>query len=580
VILLHFVVMNYLVLSIISSLFIFFAQVVNGAIPIQLSLGVHHLVDTALLESTNNTYFSLGTPIKNPIPLLIPENPWEAALHFYTSLVFLSAANSNTGAAQWLIYYGCSDGDLFITPIGVCVANSSDGVLWHKPMLPYHPYILPGSATAVPTNIVFITEANCFGLQAFVDARTNGAHGVQLLYESSAHRLLYATRSNDGFLFSPSNASNASDTAPALPFATLADTDASIAYSAALDTYTVYGRADGPHPDSTRGCAGANDVFRSVAASQKICNQGAVCNATDPTGWTLPRIILAPGSPDALDCLDNYNAAAFQVPDSGTGSLFIMLPSAIRHIALNQSGAPDTRAGSNDGFMDVRLASSRDGMNFSFSSRDTFLPRGIGARDPASGLYNATGSEKDAGFVFATSGGVLDTDVALLTPPLTPSVTVSLLYWGSQTTHAGGGAYLYRYWPGAFTGIFRAQLRREGYVSLSTLPHDPTGSGTAITVPLLLPPTSSAPLYLRLNADISVAGTVTLAFLDAATRVSIPGFGVGDCSKLNGNGVRQLIECAGGGTNGDISQLAARADAIVIQFTLVHAKVYAWEFSS
>ena len=577
--------MNYLS---ISTLFFFFVCAVNAGVisstksitTTTLNLGVHYLVDTALLENTNNTFFSLGTPIKNPTPLLIPEHPWEAALHFYTSLVFLSAAKSNTGAAQWLIYYGCSDGELFITPIGVCVANSSDGVLWHKPMLPFHPYTAPGesAASAVPTNIVFITEANCFGLQAFVDTRTNGALGVTLLYESSSHRLLYATRSNDGFQFLPSFASNASDATPALPFATLADTDASIAYSANLDTYTVYGRADSSHPDTTKGCLGANEVFRSVAASQKICNQSEVCNATDPTGWTVPRIILAPGSPDTLDCLDNYNAAAFVVPDAGTGSLFIMLPSAIRHIALNDSGAPDTRAGSNDGFMDVRLATSREGMNFSFPSRDTFLPRGIGARDPASGLYNASGSEKDAGFVFATSNGILDTD--LLTQPLTPSATVSLIYWGSQTTHAGGGAYLYRYWPGAFTGIFRAQLRREGFVALSTLPHDPTGSGSAISVPLFLPMTSSAPLYLCLNADISVAGTVNLAFLDAVTHTSIPGFGIGECSNLHGNGVRQLVECVGGGANGDLSQLAARAEPVVIQFTLVHAKVYAWEFSS
>ena len=93
----------------------------------------------------------------------------------------------------------------------------------------------------------------------------------------------------------------------------------------------------------------------------------------------MPSVVLAPGAPDARDCLDNYNPSALVRPDAGTGSLFLLLPAALRHMSLAESGAPDVRAGANDGWMDVRLATSRDGAAFAFPSRDALLRRGIGS---------------------------------------------------------------------------------------------------------------------------------------------------------------------------------------------------------
>ena len=543
--------------------------------PVQLSLGVHHLADGTLLASTINTTFALGVPAKDPTPLLIPEHPWEAALHFYTSVAYLPAVSSNTGAPQWLLYYACSDAVLFFNPIGVCVANSSDGVTWHKPLLNIHPYTANGTLPPVPTNIVFMCEENTFGLQALVDQRPGGVSGVSLYYESSSSRYLYAAKSPDGIYFTPAAASNSTDSKPALPFPGLADTMVSAMYSSAADSYEVYGRRDKGYPNSTNGCPGANSVFRVLVATFKACGGASSCSPIEPTGgWTKPVDVLLPGTGgDSLDCLDNYNSAALSVPDAGTGTLFVMLPANMRHIALNESGAPDERAGANDGFMDVRLAVSRDGSNFTFPSRDAFLPRGVGARDAASGLYNASGSERDAGFVFATSGGVVDPDPA--------ATSVSLLYWGSQTTHAGGGAYLYRYWPGAFTGVFRARLRREGWASLATPAADAVGAGAATTVPLLLPrPAPGGALFLRLNADVSTAGTLRVAILDAASGKPIPGFSTAECTPLHGNGIRQLVTCAGAGAGGDLSALAARGAPVLLHFAMVHTKLYAWHLAS
>jgi hypothetical protein len=365
-----------------------------------------------------------------------------------------------------------------------------------------------------------------------------------------------------------------------MPYQGFSDTAVSVVYDAATDAYVAFGRLDRAVQSSTDGCAGANDVFRWLQRSRKECG-GAGCSAVAGAGgnWSVPIVVLAPGAPDARDCLDNYNPAALVRPDAGTGSLFLLMPAAIRHMPLADSGAPDVRAGANDGWMDVRLATSRDGAAFAFPSRDAFLRRGIGARDAASGLYNASGSDPDAGFVFATNGGLLDADEAAAVAPTAPSPWVSVLYWGSQTTHAGGGAYLARYWPGARTGVFRARMRREGWVGLATLPDAPAGAGAATTVALSLP-RGTARLFLRFNAAVDAAGALSVALLDAASGAPLPGFGHGECAVLRGNGVRQLLECAGAAPGGDLAPLAARGAPVAIDMLLTHATVYAWELAA
>lgn len=534
--------------------------------PVPLSLGIHHLVDGTLLAATNNTFFSLGTLSKDiDTPLVVPEYPWEQALHFYTSLVALPNGKG------WLLYYGCSDAALFFFPIGLCVAQSRDGRAWVKPLLNIHPYTANGTQPPTPTNIVFITEANTFTLHVLADARSGA---IVLAYESLTEGARYVRTavSQDGLAFSP--AAYNSSSPPSIPFPGFADTAVSVTYDAAASAFVAFGRRDIGVPNSTARCAGANPVFRWIQQSSKPCFGSAPCSPTDAANWSTPALVsaLAPGPPDAPDCLDNYNPAVLPpMPDAAAGSLFIALPSVMRHIPLADSGAPDERAGANDGFMDIRLAVSRNGgASFDFPSRDAFLRRGAGARDPASGLYNATGSEPDAGFVFATNGGLLD--------PNPQAPFIYLLYWGSQTTHAGGGAYLARYAASARTGIYRARLRREGWAGLASLPSLPAGEGSARTVALLLPQGGGG-LFLRFNAAVDAAGGLAVALLDEGGE-PLPGFARGDCAPLTGNGVRQLLVCAGAGKGGDLSGLAAQGKPVVLDLGLTHTTLFSWELAA
>jgi hypothetical protein len=564
-----------------SSVVLGFLLSFSQAAPVPLNLGVHHLVDASLLSGeTNGTYFALGDVQKDlDHPLVTPEYPWENAVHFYTSLLFLPSNISSTGRAQWLLYYACADDILFFNPIGLCVANSSDSVVWAKPLLNIHPYDKNGTISPVPTNIVFITESNTFGLQVFLDSKASVTMNEQvvLAYEAltSGQRYLKTAISSDGIHFTPSMFSPADS--PAIPYSGFADTMASVFYDKPFDRYVAIGRNDIGLDNTTQSCPGANPVFRELRVTIKNCDSKSVCNVSDENGWGPFETILKAGFPDVRDCVDNYNPSALSVDDAGTGSLYILLPSVIRHIPLSQSGAPDTRAGANDGFMDIRLATSRNAINFTFPSRNAFIHRGIGSLDPLSGLYNSTGSDRDAGFVFATNTGLLDPDLALDQTPSTPSNYVSIFYWGSQTTHAGGGAYLYRYWPDAFTGIFRAKMRREGWVSLSTNPNDLIGAGSARTIALLLPiPTPGKGLFLSFNACVDAAGVLSIAILSGETLEPISGFNHNDCSSLYGNGVRQLLNCSGAGASGDLSALALKGEPVVLDLLLTHAKVYSW----
>ena len=282
----------------------------TAAVP--LSLGVHHLVDGALLSGApNNTYFALGALVKDTEhPLVVPEHPWEQALHFYTSLVRLEPSG-------FLLYYGCSDATLFFNPIPLCVATSPDGRAWAKPLLNIHPYTKNGTQPPVPTNIVFITEPNTFGLHVFSDPRPGARARIVLAYESETQgaRFVRAATSPDGLTFSPAAADPGAP--PAIPFAGFADTAVSVTYDAAADAYTAFGRLDKGVPNSNASCPGANPVFRWIVSSTKKCAAaGAACSAADAANWSTPAIVpaLAPGAPDTPSCLDSASAGRLALP--------------------------------------------------------------------------------------------------------------------------------------------------------------------------------------------------------------------------------------------------------------------------
>jgi hypothetical protein len=247
----------------------------------------------------------------------------------------------------------------------------------------------------------------------------------------------------------------------------------------------------------------------------------------------------------------------------------------------------------------VRLAASRDGFNFSFVSREPFLERGMGVRLPASaaagGAFAAADSEPDAGFVFATAGGLLDPELlaqgpasglpAPRPPPTAPfpfylpSSRVGLLYFGTQRTHGGSASS-----PLPFQGVLVASLRREGWAGLRSPALDPAGAACFTTEPLPVPDPAAvcgspgAQLWLLLNGATSVAGSIALQLLDGASLQPLANFS--EPLPFTGNSVRWPAAWASAAEPlqpvlRDIGGLAGRS--IAVRVALLHAQLFAWE---
>ena len=251
--------------------------------------------------------------------------------------------------------------------------------------------------------------------------------------------------------------------------------------------------------------------------------------------------------------------------------------------------------------MDIRLAVSRTPLgSYTFPSRDSFIPRGIGTIDPSCKILNGTGSDRDAGFVFSSANGLLDPDFLLLneneklrgSADDNPSLWMYHIYWGSQTTHAGAISVLGSFWPGAYSGIFKARIRREGYVALSTLTSNPTGHGSLLTQVLSLPKSrtnskkNDVQLQLRINADVATAGFLNVQFEDGQTGNPISGYTFDQCKTLHGNGIRQLIQWSRQNETtsnvtytADLTPLVNYTNGIRIRIEMVHTKLYSWLLS-
>jgi hypothetical protein len=571
---------------------------VGGAPPRPLSLGVHTILDGAMLASTSGCTLQPGAVHKDFRPAVVREHPWEAILGFYSAVAFVPARLSSSGVAQWHAYYTCAWADLYTAPPSLCVAVSKDaGATWSKPLLSFYPWTgINGTEPPAPTNIVFRTQNNSFSGSVLVDARPEAPReeaftlGFEASLDGQPPRLPYAARSSDGLCFESWDAAVARG--PLLNLSTFSDTNLALVSAAGQQgqrTVLMAGRKDnasgGSKVDGGMAyCASSSGPHRAPLGTLLECasGSGSSCNVSSRT-WPAPRQLLPLGYPDDDQCLDTYNFPAISLgPDAafnGSAS-WVALPSSIRHLPAAQSRAPIPRASNNDGFMDARLAASRDGWTWSLSARDAFLPRGVGVRDEASGLFNGSGSDLDAGFVYVANNGMLDPDAAASPPPAVPSPWVQILYWGGQTTHAGGGAFWYML-PNAFAGLLRARVRREGWMALSS-PRTDTGAGWAATVPLLLPPASDQQLIvLRLNAEVDASGNLTVQLQDADTGQPLGGFSHGDCMPLRGNGVRQSVAWGGdrGTWLGGNPALPNASTPIVLNFSMVHAKVYAWEMA-
>lgn len=558
-----------------SILYILFGIVVQASLvnsrevvePILLNVGVHLFVDNQYLENISSLEFQNGLIEKDTDhPIVHPEYPWENGVHFATSFLQVPANVSVTGKAMYLIYYVCTEKDIRLSAhnVSFCVANSTDGMKWEKPLLWYYPYTANGTKPPQPTNIVFFTTPGKLLGSVFIDTHsgTPRSEVFKMVYGNGNGTYAYVGTSPDGFNWTAGSR-------PAHPLAIMCDTQAVMFYSDENNgTYVLYGRRDQANFDNTTiYCPGGRGSARKVIVT--------VSNESVYGPWSGLVETFPSGPPDPIPCFDSYNTGTMYYK-----GVYFLFPSTYLHWPKNDSGSRITPG--NDGVMDIRLAISRTSLgNYTYPSRDSFLLRGIGTIDPYSKILNGTGSDRDAGFVFSSVNGLLDPDFVRGSSDDNPSPWMYHIYWGSQITHAGAISVIGSFWPGAYSGIFKARVRREGYVALSTLPADPTGHGSLLTQVLSFPKSHDMQLQLRLNAEIATAGYLNIQFEDGQTGDPFPGYSFDQCKTLHGNGIRQLVQCNRQNQTytSDLTPFVNSPNGIRIRMEMAHTKLYSWFLS-
>eukprot|EP00026_Physarum_polycephalum_P012048 Phypoly_transcript_12314.p1 GENE.Phypoly_transcript_12314~~Phypoly_transcript_12314.p1 ORF type:complete len:349 (+),score=41.34 Phypoly_transcript_12314:97-1047(+) len=299
---------------------------------------------------------------------------------------------------------------------------------------------------------------------------------------------------------------------------------------------------------------------------------------------------------DWLDppCVDPYNPAAILYPidpvippytpsilppQKYTPAVYMIFPSYTFH--LNNLTTPFINPytlsyGHNDNLLDIHFAYSYSGLNFTYITKEPFLNRGIGVRNFTTGIYNTPGSEWDSGFTFLTRG--------IFQTPFNPN-TLTLYYYGTQLTHTDADKIQNFSVPGSFgaRGVGRAEIRRDGFVSLTTDYNLPMPQGFFSTVPVILPNMDqcgeNGVYQLLLNIETSVSGFVTVQ-VQNTNGEAFPGFSTADCIPIKGNFVRiPVIWSVGGAYNSDLRKIAAASQPVVFSFIMSHTKIFAFEIA-
>lgn len=245
--------------------------------------------------------------------------------------------------------------------------------------------------------------------------------------------------------------------------------------------------------------------------------------------------------------MDYYGASVFRYPDAG--GLYIMLAQPFWHWRQypeeqqwGGTGDPELaqyeRLGPSS--MDVRLAVSRDGKDFTFApERTPFLRLG-------------------------PDGSFSSRMVWALPNPIRMGDELWFYYFGMNRDHE---SFLDPLATGLQTGIGRAILRLDGFASMEA------GFSEGIVTTQLLRFSGNR---LEVNLDTSGGGYALVELLDEQGE-PLPGYARGDATYLCGNSVRMPVTW--GGRNADRSDVGALAGkSVAARFILRNCRLYAFQF--
>ncbi|MBN2294920.1 MAG: hypothetical protein JXM70_21005 [Pirellulales bacterium] len=417
--------------------------------------GKQLLIDKAFFEKFENVEIRMHQPQKTGQKILQREHPWESAtLNWFTVLEDPGVVDKQ---AKYRMWYECYDIDGWPTPndTSFCYAESCDGITWTKPELGLFEY--QGSKN---NNIIFRqigdgpAKSRVHGANVFLDpvaepeARYKAVSQGMWRGKSKPHAVA-GMFSADGLKW----------TRYPKPICDIfADSQYSGFWDSQRGQYVLYGRS------FTRGRA----IGRSVSA--------------DPKHFQPLKTVLHADDRDPPNS-DLYNPAA--VKYATADNVYFMFPSLFQHDA-------DT--------LDIRLAVSRDGINWSWPQQDLpFIPLGKEGEFDSKTLYMGQ--------------GILEV-----------GDETWLYYSGSPLTHGGSDLddLVKCKQPRAFS---RVVLKRDRFVSADAGPQ----GGWFVTHPLTFHGDT-----LILNAKVHEGGSIRVALLDENNK-SLPGRSLEDCLPITGD---------------------------------------------
>jgi|GEM_PF-212254 len=481
-----------------------------GETPRRLFLDDYHIQSTTGLSRVYHQ------PVKHPVPVIMPDMPWEMGTNGGRSVNWVLGIEWSPTLGRYRMWYNAGD---YRRP---CYAESADGLTWTKPILNLSGTNSNGSGST-SNNIIDLGYAPTDGdeqrpviIRDDLDPDTNRRYkAVVLRVPEHTMRLLF---SSDGLRWTWSG-----DT-----LFTNSD-EYRLLHDTLTGQYVFFGKVvDG---DGHRNVTMATSVnFNTWSANPHYFE----ADATDQTlgntrkaQWLSDTNRVQPTYINAQAWTDIYNMPAFIYE-----GLYLALPCI-------DDWTGSSPAPTQDGVLYPELMVSRDLAGpWNRLDRSPFI--NVSMKN-VTNLYDQ---------------GMLHTGPQ----PVRVGDELWFYYTGFVHTHADPGGSGTNYIRSA---IHLAKLRLDGFASLRAGSTTGTVVTTAVTV-------SGKSLYVNAAAQ---AGTLKAELLDADTGTAIPGYTLANSVALQADAVRAKLQWQG---VTDLSALAGRS--VKIRFSVQNADLYSFWF--
>ena len=512
-------------------------------------------IDDAFFETKTNVRLVMNPPRKTDDRSVYPDKPWEAVgitnygavLPVGDSFYLYYMAMVNPPTDRPISFFGKPWS--FKHTYFMCLARSADGIHWQRANTGLMEF--DGSRE---NNIVWPTEY-CWndGGVPFLDTRPgipedekfkmavawggpegkhdggdwilkspDGIHWSPLTdepsfyYSDQGHAVFWDDRINKYVIYLRDN-SHQYDSEPFFH---------EVEYANRTEILTNKAGRSAPHKEGIRYRDGAYRRVRRFE-TEDLRNK-----------WVFEETTLACAAdeddPPGID-INNSDAQKYPWADN----VYLMFPHMLRHFYHPPFSRDDpfpAQEPAMDAVQDIRLMTSRDGVDFRYISRQPFIPLGV------KGAY-------DSGFIHLLMG-------------MARKGADLYLYYSCRNDSIRHGVVPQEYRFKNKSFISRLVMRLDGFVSV-----DADNDGGEFTTPPMVFEGSS----LELNVEASIAGYVMVELLQDGK--PIEGYTWKDSDVIEGNEIDKTVTWNG---RADVSALQGRL--IQIRFEMRNAKLYAFQF--